>query len=53
MSETVGSVRVLRLDEIEPIRVAGGRYLPLRRLLGVRAFGINAYTASSVGDQLI
>jgi tetratricopeptide (TPR) repeat protein len=53
MSETVGSARVLRLDEIEPIRVAGGRYLPLRRLLGVRAFGINAYTTSSVGDQLI
>jgi tetratricopeptide (TPR) repeat protein len=47
------SVRVARLDEVEPIAVAGGLYHPLRRALGVRAFGINAYSAREAGDQLI
>lgn len=46
-------VSVTRLDDIEPIAVAGVRYQPLRRALGVRAFGINAYSASAAGDQLI
>lgn len=53
MSKPVGSARVAHVDEIDPIQVAGGLYLPLRRLLEVRAFGINAYAASSAGDQLI
>lgn len=54
MSSSSGdSARVARLDEIEPIAVAGGLYQPLRRLLGVRAFGINAYVARNTGDQLI
>lgn len=53
MSENVGSAHVVRLDEIDPIPVAGGLYLPLRRLLGVRSFGINAYSARNPGDQLI
>ena len=44
---------VTRLSEIEPIPVAGGLYHPVRRTLGVRAFGINAYSARSAGDQLI
>ena len=36
----------VRLDEIEPISVAGGLlWRPLRRTLGVEAFGINAYEA--------
>jgi tetratricopeptide (TPR) repeat protein len=46
-------VRVARIDEIEPVSVAGGLYHPLRRALGVRAFGINAYSARKAGDQLI
>jgi tetratricopeptide (TPR) repeat protein len=48
-----GPARVVQVDEVEPIQVAGGLYKPLRRLLGVRAFGINAYTARCAGDQLI
>src|SRR5262245_37253058 len=45
--------RVVRIDEVEPVAVAGGLYHPLRRALGVRAFGINAYSAREAGDQLI
>jgi hypothetical protein len=45
---------VLRLDEVEPIVVAGGlRWLPIRRSLGVEAFGVNAYTAAAVGDDVV
>jgi tetratricopeptide (TPR) repeat protein len=47
------SVRVARLHEIEPIAVGGGLFHPVRRTLGVRAFGVNAYTANAAGDQLI
>jgi hypothetical protein len=53
LEQSFGSARAVRLDEIEPIEIAGGLYKPVRRLLGVRAFGINAYTARSAGDQLI
>jgi tetratricopeptide (TPR) repeat protein len=53
MEQSMASAHAVRLDELEPISVAGGLYLPLRRLLGVRAFGINAYTARAAGDQLI
>lgn len=53
MEPSLDSARIARLDEVEPIHVAGGLYQPLRRLLGVRAFGINAYTARAAGDQLI
>lgn len=45
---------VLRLDEVEPIVVAGGlRWLPVRRPLGIQAFGINAYTAAAAGDDVV
>ena len=53
MPEHVGSARVARLDEIDPVPVAGGLFHPVRRALGVRAFGINAYSAREPGDQLI
>lgn len=53
MQHHVDSVRVARLHEIAPIAVAGGLFHPVRRSLGVRAFGINAYTARAAGDQLI
>jgi hypothetical protein len=53
MESSTRNASVARLDEVEPIDVAGGRFQPLRRILGVRAFGINAYTASCAGDQLI
>jgi hypothetical protein len=47
-------VKVLRLDEIEPIPVVGGelRWRPVRRTLGIEAFGINAYTADA-GELIV
>lgn len=53
MQNSSGSARVVRPGEMEPIEVAGGLFHPVRRILGVRAFGINAYSARSAGDQLI
>jgi hypothetical protein len=42
------------LDEIEPITVAGSlQWRPLRRTLGVQAFGINAYVAPKAGDHVV
>jgi tetratricopeptide (TPR) repeat protein len=44
---------VLNVAEIEPIPAAGILWKPLRRPLGVDAFGINAYTALAAGDHVI
>ena len=45
----------VRLDEIEPISVVGGSLLwrPVRRMLDVGAFGINAYVAPNAGDDVV
>ena len=44
----------LRIDEVAPITVAGElRWKPIRRTLGIEAFGINAYTAENVGDDVV
>jgi tetratricopeptide (TPR) repeat protein len=45
----------LRLDDVEPIPVVGGALLwrPVRRTLGVEAFGINAYVARNAGDDVV
>jgi len=43
---------VLRLDEVEPISVAGVNWKPVRRTLGIDAFGINAYTGES-GEHVV
>jgi tetratricopeptide (TPR) repeat protein len=42
-------VKVARIQEIEPIPVVGGelQWRPVRRTLGIEAFGINAYTAGT------
>lgn len=42
-------MKVVRIEEIEPVPVIGGelQWRPLRRTLGIEAFGINAYTASA------
>jgi tetratricopeptide (TPR) repeat protein len=42
-------VKVAQLDQIEPIPVAGGelQWRPVRRTLGIEAFGINAYTGNA------
>jgi hypothetical protein len=47
-------VKVLRLDEIEEIPVFGTLvWKPVRKTLGVTAFGINAYTAANAGDEVV
>jgi tetratricopeptide (TPR) repeat protein len=42
-------VRTIRIDEIDPIGAVNGelQWRPIRRTLGVEAFGINAYTADA------
>jgi hypothetical protein len=42
-------MRTLRIQEIDPIAVAGDelQWRPVRRTLGIEAFGINAYTADA------
>jgi tetratricopeptide (TPR) repeat protein len=46
-------VRTIRIEEIKPIAVVGGalQWRPVRRTLGIEAFGINAYTADA--DELV
>ena len=47
-------MKVLRLDEIEGIPVFGTLvWKPMRKTLGVTAFGINAYTAANAGDEVV
>jgi tetratricopeptide (TPR) repeat protein len=45
--------RVAHLDDLERIGAAGGLYRPIRRRLGVHAFGVNAYTALKAGEQVV
>jgi tetratricopeptide (TPR) repeat protein len=45
---------VIRLDEVEAVPTFGElKWKPLRRPLGVTAFGVNAYWAEQPGDELI
>ena len=46
------AARVARIDELERIDVAGVHWRPIRRRLGVQAFGINGYSADA-GELLI
>ena len=45
----------VRLDELErlPVDDQGLLWRPLRRTLGVEAFGVNAWTAANTGDRVI
>jgi hypothetical protein len=43
----------VHLDELDAISVAGVVWHPVRRRLGIRAFGINAYTAEAVGKHVV
>ena len=44
----------LRVDELPSIKVAGElRWKPIRRTLGIEAFGMNAYTAENAGDDVV
>jgi tetratricopeptide (TPR) repeat protein len=47
--------RVIRIDDIESLPVLGGelQWHPLRHELGIRAFGMNAYTAARAGDLVV
>jgi tetratricopeptide (TPR) repeat protein len=47
--------RVIRIDDVESLPVLDGElhWHPLRHTLGIRAFGINAYTAASAGDLVV
>jgi hypothetical protein len=45
-------MRILRLEDIDPIPTGGVGYRLVRRALGIRAFGINAFTADA-GVHLI
>lgn len=46
---------VITIDEVESLPVIGGelQWHPLRHTLGIRAFGMNAYTAASAGDLVV
>jgi quercetin dioxygenase-like cupin family protein len=44
--------RTLRIDELDSIAVTGLRWRPVRHALGVRAFGVNAYSGDA-GDDVI
>ena len=45
---------MVRLDEVEALPTFGKlKWKPLRRRLGVTAFGVNAYWAERAGDELI
>lgn len=47
-------MKTLRLDELEGIPVFGTLvWKPVRKTLGVTAFGINAYTAAAAGDEVV
>jgi hypothetical protein len=47
-------VKRLSLDDVEGIPVMGTLvWKPIRKTLGVTAFGINAYTAANAGDEVV
>jgi hypothetical protein len=55
MPREESAFRVLSLADDEPLLVEDGalQWIPLRRRLGIRAFGTNAYRAASAGDLVI
>ena len=47
-------MRTLRIDDVEGLPVLGTLvWQPIRRPLGITAFGINAYTAANAGDEVV
>jgi tetratricopeptide (TPR) repeat protein len=43
----------VHVDELDAIPVAGVVWRPVRRRLGIRAFGVNAYTAEAAGEHVV
>jgi tetratricopeptide (TPR) repeat protein len=51
---TAPGFTVARLDEVEELEVADGLHMkPLRRRLGISAFGINGWTVGNAGERVI
>ena len=47
-------MKTLRLDELEGVPVFGTLvWKPVRKSLGITAFGTNAYTAANAGDEVV
>ena len=47
-------MKTLQLDDVEGVPVFGTlSWKPIRKTLGVTAFGINAYTAGDAGDEVV
>ena len=47
-------MKTVRIDDIEGLPVLGTlSWKPVRRPLGITAFGINAYTAGKAGDEVV
>lgn len=47
-------MRTLRIDDVEGLPVLGTLvWKPVRKPLGITAFGINAYTAGKAGDEVV
>jgi quercetin dioxygenase-like cupin family protein len=47
-------VKKLAIDDVEGVPVLGTLlWKPIRRPLGITAFGVNAYTATSAGDEVV
>jgi tetratricopeptide (TPR) repeat protein len=54
MSEERPAFEVARLDELPELRPLESLvWRPVRRALGIEAFGVNAYTASAAGDEVV
>jgi tetratricopeptide (TPR) repeat protein len=45
--------RSTNIDELERVPLEDNFWRPIRRALGITGFGINAYTAADVGDEVI
>lgn len=46
--------QVLQISELDSIPIGDAlRWRPVRRTLGIEAFGINAYTADDAGDEIV
>ena len=55
MAEAGSSFQVMSILDEETVPLSGGtlQWVPLRRRLGIRAFGTNAYRAATRGDTVI
>ncbi len=51
--EAEGRPAVVRVDDVERIRVGELTWLPLRRALGATGFGVNGYASAEQGGELI